>query len=851
MVLMIRYAFSTLRYRKGGFIGAFLALLCAAALVTACGTLLVTGLTGKIETERYAAASILVAGDQNVHQVKVKKKHGKTKVKHKAKPLDERVWLPAGVTTKIAAVPGVKAAVPELDFPAYLVTDQGKIVSGPDGKASLGHSWTSAALTPFALVAGRAPQTSDEVVLDREIASRTGLKTGDRVTVQSTTTPATYRVSGIAAAKAGDLGEQSSLFFSQQEAERLSGRADQVAVVGVIADEGVDQAQLKTAISHALDGTTAQVHGADDRGAVEFLGASKARVQLISMGGAIAAVSLLVAVLVVVGTFALSIQQRYRELALLRAVAATPRQIRGLIGREAAIIGLVAGAAGAVAGLPIAVWLHGKFVDFGTIPETLKLTLSPYPMLAAVVITVLGAWVAARVSGRRVAQIRPAEALSEAAMETGPFVMRRLVAGAIFLVVGIVLLFVLSILHTEPASAPVTYLSVIMLSTAVALLGPVIARAGIAALSGPLRLSRISGYLAVANSRTNLRRFSGALTPLTLLVGMTCTIIFVQSTLGHASQSQAREGNLANYTLASSGPGVPDSAADKVRELSGVSTVTEVVRSTVRVGLDKFQIQGVTPKGLSKNVDPGVVSGSLNGLGQNGMAVSKVAERIVGGVGSKVEVTMGDGTRVRLTVVAVYDRGLGFGDLTMAHDLVAAHVDNPLSSAVLVKTDRTKQDLAKVVRGYPGVQVLNGDQVDSLRADQQQSNAAVNFVAMGMIIAFTAIAVVNTLAMSTTGRTQEFALLRLVGTTRRQVLRMLRLESLAIVLLAVVVGTLIAIATLTAFAIGMTGSAAPYLSTFIYAAVVAVAAGLALAATMISARVSLAGKPADVIGSRE
>ncbi|MCZ9348145.1 FtsX-like permease family protein, partial [Streptomyces sp. TRM76130] len=513
--------------------------------------------------------------------------------------------------------------------------------------------------------------------------------------------------------------------------------------------------------------------------------------------------------------------------------------------------GLVAGGVGAVAGLPIAVWLHGKFVDFGTIPDALGLTLSPYPMLAALVVTVLGAWAAARVSARRVAQIRPAEALSEAAMETRPFVARRLVAGAIFLVVGVVLLFVLSILHTEPASAPVTYLCVIMLSTAVALLGPVIARAGIAALSTPLRLSRISGYLAMANSRTDLRRFSGALTPLTLLVGMTCTIIFVQSTLGHASQSQAREGNLANYTLASAGPGVPGPAADKVRELPGVSTVTEVVRSTVRVGLDKFQIQGVTPEGLSKTVDPGVVSGSLNGLEQNGVAVSKVAEGIVGGVGSKVKVTMGDGTRVQLTVVAVYDRGLGFGDLTMAHDLVAAHVDNPLSSAVLVKTDRTKQELAKAVGGYPGVQVLDGDQVDSLRADQQQSNAAVNFVAMGLIIAFTAIAVVNTLAMSTTGRTREFALLRLVGTTRLQVLRMLRLESLAVVLVAVVIGTLIAVATLTAFAIGMTGSAAPYLSALIYTGIVAVAACLALAATMISARVSLAGKPADVIGVRE
>lgn len=848
---MIRYAFSTLRFRKGGFIGAFLALLCAAALITACGTLLVTGLTGKIKTERYAAASIMVAGDQNVHSIKVKEKNGKKKVKHKAKPLDERVWLSADLTAKVGAVPGVKAAVPELEFPAYVVTGDGRIVSGPDGEVSLGHSWESAALTPFKLADGKAPEAADQVVLDRELASRTGLKVGDRVTVQATGAPTVYRVSGIAAAQDGDLREQSSLFFSEQEAERLSGRSDQVAVIGVIPEPGADQVELKSAISSALDGTTAQVHGADDRGAVEFLGASKARVQLISMGGAIAAVSLLVAILVVVGTFALSIQQRYRELALLRAVAATPRQIRGLIGREAAIIGLVAGGVGAVAGLPIAVWLHGKFVDFGTIPDALGLALSPYPILAAVVVTVLGAWAAARLSARRVAQIRPAEALSEAAMEPRPFVAKRLIPGVIFLVVGVSLLFVLSILHTEPASAPVTYLCVIMLSAAVALLGPVIARAGIAVLSTPFRLSRISGYLALANTRTNLRRFSGALTPLTLLVGMTCTIVFVQSTLGHAAQSQARDGNLADYTIASSGPGVPAEAADKVRDLSGVTGVTEVVRSTVRVGLDKFQIQGVTPDGLDKTMDPGTVSGSLKDLGDGGMAVSEIAEGIVGGVGSKVEVTMGDGTRVSLTVVAVYDRGLGFGDLTMAHDLVAAHVDNPLSSAVLVKTDRTKEELASTVSDYPGVQVLDGDQVESLQADQQESNAAVNFVAMGLIIAFTAIAVVNTLAMSTTGRTREFALLRLVGITRLQVVRMLRLESLAVVLLAVVVGTAIAVATLTAFAIGMTGSAAPYLSAIVYAGIVAVAACLALAATMISARISLAGKPADVIGARE
>ncbi|MFD7921112.1 FtsX-like permease family protein [Streptomyces sp. NPDC059740] len=848
---MLRYVLSTLTFRKGSFLGAFLALSCAAALVTACGMLLMTGLTGRIGTERYAAAPLVVAGDQNVHSVQVTEKNGKRKVKRKAKPLDERVWLPAGLTSRVAAVPGVGSAVPEVEFPAYVVRGRGEVVAGPGDGPSLGHSWASAALTPFALESGTAPRARDQVVLDRELASRTGLGVGDRVTVQSTGAPAVYRVSGVAAPAAGDLREQSTLFFSDREAERLSGHAGQVSVIGVFPDRSTDRKALTGALSRALDGTTAQVHGAGDRGAVEFLGAGRARVRLISMGGAIAAVSLLVAVLVVAGTFALSVQQRYRELALLRAVAATPRQIRRLIGCEAVVIGLLAGALGAAAGLPVAGWLHGEFVRIGTVPDTLGLTLSPYPMLAALLFTVTGAWAAARVSARQVARIRPVQALSEAATQTQASLTKPLVAGSVLLAAGIALLFVLSILHTEPASTPVTYLCVITLSAAVALLGPVIARAGLAALGVPLRLSRVSGYLATANTRTHLRQVSAVLTPLTLLVGLTCTVVFVQSTLGHAARSQARGGNLADYTLASSGPGVPGPAADAVRALPGVTGVTEVVRSAVRVGLAEFQVQGVTPEGLEQTMDPEVVSGSLRDLDSDGLAVSEVAAGSVGGVGTRVEVTMGDGTRVPLTVVSVYARGLGFGDLTMAHDVVAAHVDDPLSSEVLVRTDRPKRELTRAVRDCPGVRVLDGGRAGTPQADRQHSGAAVAFLAMGLVIAFTAIAAVNALAMAITGRAREFALLRLVGTTRRQVLRMLRLESLAVVLLAVVVGTAIAVATLTAFAVGMTGGAAPHLSVTVYTGVVAAAACLALVATTVSARVSLAGKPADVIGARE
>ncbi|MFD0265965.1 FtsX-like permease family protein [Streptomyces sp. NPDC127106] len=852
---MLRYALQTLRARKGGFIGAFLALFCAAALVTACGILLETGLRGTIGTERYAGAPVIVSGDQNVHQVTTKEKKGKTKTKEKAKPLGERVWIPADTAAKVAALPGVKAALPEVTFPAYAVTPEGQVVPGVDGKPSYGHAWTSAALTPFTLAEGAAPVGADEVVVDRELAGRAGIKPGAELTVQSTGAPRTYRVTGIAAPAGGDLEQQTSLFFSDAEAERLSGREGEVAAVGVLPKPGVSEKDLAGQVRQALEGTTAQVSTGGDRGPVEFLDAAKARIKLVSMGGAIGGTSLLVAILVVVGTFALSIQQRYRELALLRAIAATPKQVRQLIGREALIVGLLAGVLGSVTGLPIAYWLHGKFVGFKAIPDTLEVTFSVFPFFAAIGAALLGAWAAARISARRTARIRPAEALSEAAMEQG-FAWGRLGAGAAFLAGGIVLLAVLAALRTEPASTPVTFLSVVVLAVAVSLLGPLIARIAVAVLGVPLRASRVGGYLATANARANTKRLSAAITPLALLIGMACTVFFVQTTMGAAATAQAKAGNKADWVVGSAGPGVPAQAADSLRRVPGVTAVTEVVRTSVRVGLEKYPAQGVSTAGLTSTWDPGVTGGSLEGFGEKSVALSEVAADNLGKKpGDTLKLTLGDGTETELTVAAVYERGLGFGDLTMSHALVSQHVDNPLASSLLVKTAGDgragRGELQKALGGLPGIGVLDRGQVEDLQAEVQQSNAEVNYVAMGLIIAFTAIAVVNTLAMSVSDRTREFALLQLVGTTRRQVMGMLRIESVMVVLISAVLGTGIAFAVLTAFSIGMTGSASPTVDPLMYLGVLGFAALLAVLATVVPGRVAVSGRPADVIGSRQ
>ncbi|WP_433512324.1 FtsX-like permease family protein [Nonomuraea sp. CA-143628] len=816
---MISVALKTLRHRKAAFAGAFVALFCAAALVCACGMLLETGLRGSVAPERYAGAPVIVSGDQYARQTV---RTSETKTKTKAKQLSERAWVPASLTDRLRRIPGVSRVVAEVTFPAYVA-----------GRRFQGHGWESAALTPYTLRLGREPRAAGEVVVE----AGSGLAVGARLPVRTAAGDRTYLVTGVTAQ---DLPSQDTLFFATAEARRLAGRPGQVAAIGVFPQVDVSGGALAHTGSEAVKGALA--YTGDERGAVEFLDAEQSRVRLISLGGALGGTSLLVAILVVVGTFALSIQQRQREIALLRAVAATPRQVRGMLGGEALLVGLVAGTLGSAAGVGLGFWLRSRFVALGAMPDNLRLVVSPFPLLAALSAAVVAAWAAAYLSARRAVRIRPVEALGEADLPTARIPLGRMVAGLLCAAGGVTLTLVLSALSSEAASGPVTLLTALVWTVAVALLGPVLARVATALLGVPLRAARTSGYLAAAGLRATSKRLSSVVTPLSLMVAMTCTILFVQTTMGYAAQEQATAGTRAEHVL---GPHVPSGAAAAVRRLPGVEAATEVLRTSVRVGLDKYGAQAVTADGLGRTMDLGVVSGSLDDLDDDSVAVSRTAaERLGVSAGAKISLTLGDGTPAELRVVAIYVRGLGFGDLTLSHALVAGHVDDPLGTVLVAAPSVTRADLERAV---PGVGVL--DRAASSSAGG--ANGEVNYVAMGLIIAFTAIAVVNTIAMSTSSRSRELALLRLVGTTRRQVLRMLRLETLAAVVVAVTIGTVIALVTLSAFSMGMTGSLMPHVPPLTYLAVVAAAAGLALLATALPGRLVLGRRPVELIGARD
>ena len=220
---MLRMAFASLRYRRGAALGSLLTLFFAAAMVCACGVLLETGLHGAIAPGRFAGAPVVVTGDQQIHWVDVKHKHGKTKKKVKSKDLAERVWLPSSDGARLGTIPGA-LVVSDRTFAADLFRPDHTFIRGVHDQPTVGHNWSAAQLTPYAMVSGRPPVEDSDVVLDAGLAAKADLVVGDRIGVQSTASPQTFTVSGLARAQS-PVTQESAIFFSEPEATALAAHA--------------------------------------------------------------------------------------------------------------------------------------------------------------------------------------------------------------------------------------------------------------------------------------------------------------------------------------------------------------------------------------------------------------------------------------------------------------------------------------------------------------------------------------------------------------------------------------------------------------------------------------------------
>src|SRR4051812_12075400 len=578
---MLRLALLSGRGRLGTFIGALVALAAAAVLTTAWGMQLESALRGHPPVERYAGAAAVVTGQQIVgadHDV----------------PLGERARVSSALTARLAAVPGVRAAIGDVSVPVRL-----------GDREAVAHGWGSAPLTPYVLSAGRAPARPGEVVA----GYRTAL--GARLSLSSTEPARKVTVVGVALAR-HPVAQQAAIFVTDAEAERLGGHPGRVDAIGVLAGPGFDASRLRGVAGDA------QVLTGAARGRAEHPELQAARITLIPVTVAFAGLALFIAMFVVISTMGLSIQQREREIALLRAVAATPRQIRRMIGWEATIVALVGAAIGIWPGAKLGYALGDALVDHHIAPSTYSVSAGWLPITAAVASCVTVALFAVLGAGRRAARVPATRALAEAAVEPRLLSRGRAIGGLLALA-GALPLFAVSASTSSPSTAAATSeMTALFLVMAVGFLGPIVVRAAAAVIGPPLeRISPVGGFLASSNLRSATRRFSSAITPLVLTVALSCTLLFSTTTQDHAVKEQRRAGLSADLAVKGAAFGLPAAALGDVRSTPGVRSAVALTPTTLGPSL------GVTDENVSATIvdgaqggglDAGITSGSLAAL---------------------------------------------------------------------------------------------------------------------------------------------------------------------------------------------------------------------------------------------
>ncbi|TCC17476.1 ABC transporter permease [Kribbella speibonae] len=814
---MMRLAVRTLRHRKSGFIATFIAVVFGTAIVMACGGLMETGIRSNVEPERLAATSLVVTGKQSHHRPGVED----------PTPLTERVGVPIDLLAKIRSTEGVSSAVGDYTFTAV----------GPS--VAEGHNWSSAALAPYELSSGKAPRSGQVVVSSGKV--------GEQLTLLISGEPKTFTISGIAPRAA------SHAFFSDRDAAQLVRNPSRFADVGVLVAPGTDLSAVKDRLEE-VDGNLT-VRAGVDRGLAEHPDAESHRTALIAIAGSFGGIATMTMMFVVASTLALAAQHRQREFALLRGIGTTPGQVRRMILGEALMVSLPAVVLGCLPGIFLGGFLFDQLSSHGVASPVIEFSQGWIPFAAGAGAAVLAAVGAALIAARKSAKIKPVEALVEASLQRKWFSWIRLLFGLLFLGGGMALLIVTATVMSGPLAASTAGPSILCWAIGVALLGPFWSKLVLGIWRWPVQaLTRVNGRLAIRNLSARSVALSAAAMPVMLAVGISTANLYMQTTQVHAS-SEAFTRDLRADAVLVSDAGLSPTVLSQVREVPGVASASAFVRSMGAVDdprkapfdEDGAPIIGVDAQGAEGTAPVRLTSGSLAGLtGATAAIPEYMAQKTGRGVGSEITMTLGDGTTTKLRVVATFAAERGYETIILPASLVVAHTTDGLTKQILVRAAPgadVRPGLAELAAAHPGVQVADRSTLVASNVEDLQTQAWINYMLVGMLIAYTAVSVVNTLVSTTLRRRREFALQRLTGSTRFQVLRMLTTESALVTLTGVTLGTAVALACLLPFSAKVANDALPTGPIWIYLVVVGAAALLTFASTLIPATTTLRHAP--------
>lgn len=708
------------------------------------------------------------------------------------RPLQERVL------EVVRRVEGVAAARPDVQGYAQIVDPASGEVIGGMGPPTIGLSWDPAS-TVVTLRQGRAPEGPDEVAIDAATARAHDLELGDRVRILFTGPPGEFEIVGIAGfGEADNLAGATLAFFDLRTAQERFDKVGVYDAINVDAAEGVPAEELRERIQAVLPKGLEAVTSASvaDENADAFKDAlGFFRTALLVFAG----ISLFVGSFVIANTFSIVTAQRTRELALLRALGATRRQVTASVLLEAGIVGLLASAVGVGAGVGIGAGLRVLLEAFGVDLPGTGLQVRPRTVVVSLLAGTVVTLVASVVPARRAGRVAPVEALREGLAMPSEGSFRRRVALGTAVTVGGLLPLGYGLSGASSRAAELVGAGAALVFLGVASLSPLVARPAARLLGRPVAGLGIPARLGRENAMRNPRRT--AATASALMIGLALvTMVTILSASLEASFTRALEETLrADLTVSAANftPFSPE-VAERIRAVPEVDAVSEFRQGAFRYRGRTGFVTAVDPGTIERVASLDIVEGSVSSLARGRVLVFE-------GVAGKHGLREGDtitlsfasvGPR-RFVVGGLYGEDRLVGDWVVSIETFERLFTEQLDTFVLVRGAEgvsphvLQRAVSAAVADFPGLDVQDQAAFREKQAGfvDQLLGLVTALLLLAVIIALAGIA--NTLGLSVLERTREIGLLRAVGMTRRQVRSMVRWESVIIAAFGAVLGLVV------------------------------------------------------------
>jgi len=714
--------------------------------------------------------------------------------------------LPASLLSRVRGLPGVAQASGGVSDRAQLIGHDGKVISR-GGAPALGFSYdpNGQRFNPLTLTSGNWPGGPGQVDIDASTASNDGFSVGQRIGViargpeQQFTIVGTVKFGGVSS-----LGGATMAIFTLPVAQQIFHKQGRLDAISVAAKPGVAPAQLVREIGPLL-GASAQVRtgqGQAQQASKDTTGFLNIFQDfLLAFGG----VALFVGSFVIANTLSITIAQRTRELATLRTLGATRRQVLGSVLLEALVIGLLAAIAGLFLGLALAKGLNSLLVSIGIDLPQAATVFATRTVIVSLLVGVLITLAAAVRPALRSTRVPPIAAVREGAVlppsrfaRFGPYPALAATAGAL----GLMLIGLLVNGLSTAGRLLAIGVGAAALFIAVAMLAPRLVPSAIRVLGWPgARLGGSAGSLARGNAARNPARTASTASALMIGLALITLVGVLAAGLRSRFESSVNQVFVGDYALTSTDNFTPIgvASANALKRVPGVEVVSGVRAGQGRAFGSRINLTGVSPD-VSQVISLKWAAGGPQTpaqLGVDGAFVSKdyaTANHLR--VGSPLSVETPTGATLRLTVrgISAPPKGASpFGDVTISETRFDQAYQNPENVYALVNvrggvTAANTQRLQSALAPFPDAKIQTKSQFKNNQLHGLTLLLNLLYVLLSLSIVVSLFGIVNTLVLTVFERTRELGMLRAVGMTRHQVRSMIRQESVVTALLGAALG---------------------------------------------------------------